>query len=390
MQRFPFSLRQLSVLLLTMALLVVIGTANCQVLRKQLEEERNLIIQQIDKRDQDLQEARQAKATSIEQYLLLKEKVSDRSRLLTNISNDQALMREEIQLLNDQRKSLTAEVDREKSDYEALINLSYLQKSTGHRWLNYLSWPGINKAIRQSHYEQQLIKKLNASVNDIKGLTASINEAIMNLDELLAKKSRLAQEVEQLQKESLEDIQRLEEVTQELTVEEQVLKRQLDRDYQQRIELNAAIESVVFGRQVEPSSDLLSTLSKAPMKGALTFPLKDGTVTKRYGVQNHAEVKGVKVRNNGVRIESNRQTKVLSVYDGRVASVQQENGQYLIIIEHLGYYSVYTGLERVRVTEGETTKNGAILGDAIGTNGAGRIGFEWWYGSKALNPEEWW
>lgn len=127
-------------------------------------------------------------------------------------------------------------------------------------------------------------------------------------------------------------------------------------------------------------------------KGKLIWPVNNGVVTSYFGEHNHAVLKGVKVKNNGVDITTSKENDVLSVYEGTVSRVIAIPGyNKAVIIRHGKYLTVYANLATVYVKSGQEIKSnqsiGQIFADSIDKNGI--LHFEIWEESKKINPLYW-
>ena len=143
-----------------------------------------------------------------------------------------------------------------------------------------------------------------------------------------------------------------------------------------------------------PNAPAAESLSKsfAGNKGRLPWPVKKGFLTGRFGVQQHPTIKSVKISNNGVDISTEKGAEVYAVFDGKVVSVQYIPGfQYVVIIQHGTYYTVYARLEEVKVKKDDTVKTRSVIGvvntDAIANTT--EIHFEVWRDKQRLDPETW-
>ena len=89
------------------------------------------------------------------------------------------------------------------------------------------------------------------------------------------------------------------------------------------------------------SEKLLST-EFVKNQGKFPWPLEKGIVTGKFGKQNHAVLKNVKVTNIGIDITTVKGAKVRAVFEGEVCSIVALMGaNYTVMIKHGDFYTVY-------------------------------------------------
>jgi murein hydrolase activator len=124
-------------------------------------------------------------------------------------------------------------------------------------------------------------------------------------------------------------------------------------------------------------------------KGRLLFPVDNGYVSIPFGpyIIPGTNLKGYQ---EFITIASPVGTSVKSVFDGEVASVADVGGAMTIAIRHGKYFTFYSNLTSVAVSKGQTVKAGQLLGK-VGTDleGEGSIEFILTRETSNLNPSSW-
>jgi septal ring factor EnvC (AmiA/AmiB activator) len=127
-------------------------------------------------------------------------------------------------------------------------------------------------------------------------------------------------------------------------------------------------------------------------KGKLPWPLAEGVITERFGENEHPDLKGVKILNNGINIGTNQGSIARAIFGGIVIAVATVGGLEgkVVIIKHGEYLSVYSNLEEVFVQKGDKVKTKQPIGKVLTTdNLETELHFELWKGQTMLNPEAW-
>ena len=121
-------------------------------------------------------------------------------------------------------------------------------------------------------------------------------------------------------------------------------------------------------------------------KGKLIWPVK-GKVVKSFGPQWNPKL-NTTLDNPGIDITASSKTPVKSVFDGLVTTITFIPGYgTTVIIDHDGgYFTVFTHLENLLISENMIVKEGQEIGFVSSNN---IIHFEIWGNNQKLNPVQW-
>jgi len=140
------------------------------------------------------------------------------------------------------------------------------------------------------------------------------------------------------------------------------------------------------------AEDVALSGSFAGNKGRLPSPIDRGSIISSFGEHPHAEFQNIKIKNNGIDITSAPGAQAKVVFDGEISSVMFiANLNYVVIVRHGDYLSVYSNLESVSVKKGDKVKIRQSLGTVATGQGESRsrLHFELWQGTLVQNPSSW-
>jgi septal ring factor EnvC (AmiA/AmiB activator) len=140
------------------------------------------------------------------------------------------------------------------------------------------------------------------------------------------------------------------------------------------------------------AEDVALTGSFAGNKGRLPSPIDRGSIISSFGEHPHAEFQNIKIKNNGIDITSTPGAQAKVVFDGEISSIMFiANLNYVVIVRHGDYLSVYSNLESVSVKKGDKVKIRQSLGTVATGQGESRsrLHFELWQGTIVQNPASW-
>lgn len=123
----------------------------------------------------------------------------------------------------------------------------------------------------------------------------------------------------------------------------------------------------------------------------LPWPVQHGFISEQFGVHPHPVLKGLKVSNPGIDIQTNAGEPVRAVYDGIVRDVQYMQGSNNVVaIQHGDYFTVYANLRSVSVRAGQKVKAREPIGVvSTSANGVSELQFQIWKEFTKLNPATW-
>ena len=127
-------------------------------------------------------------------------------------------------------------------------------------------------------------------------------------------------------------------------------------------------------------------------KGSLPWPVLQGDVISRFGLQPHPIDPKVKIDNNGIDIRTNENSQVMTVFEGEVVQAfYLANTQWTIIIRHGEYFTVYSNIVEAYVASGQSVSTKQIIGKSYtdDTKGVAKVHLEIWKGTLKLDPELW-
>jgi septal ring factor EnvC (AmiA/AmiB activator) len=138
-----------------------------------------------------------------------------------------------------------------------------------------------------------------------------------------------------------------------------------------------------------------NTLTKSSKRNFASFKSKlawpaEGFISDKFGVKNHPVLKGLKVDNNGIDIQTSPNAAVRAVFEGTVLDISQIPGlNNVVAIQHGEFYTVYANLNTINVSINDKVNMNQTLGTVATKDGSPEINFQIWHNFDKLNPEPW-
>ena len=291
----------------------------------------------------------------------------------------------------------------------------------------------LKNAIIANNNEMELIKKQYAerSINLYKKKNQELRSLIFNSNSLnqMVYRVKYYNIISELNEASINKLNKSQFYNKKKNKEIKVLLEDADRSkklknnelksldqkkkYQEKLISDLKKEQVLIGKEIQKQTTKINTLESLrkniieakkkydseqlaklktiktnikEYKGKLIWPVK-GKVVKSFGPQWNPKL-NTTLDNPGIDITASSKTPVKSVFDGLVTTITFIPGYgTTVIIDHDGgYFTVFTHLENLLISENMIVKEGQEIGFVSSNN---IIHFEIWGNNQKLNPVQW-
>lgn len=355
----------------------------------------------------------------------LDKKIALREALIANYQKEIALLNRKIDSCLVITGLLESRLEKIKADYARMVvteykllshsderlyllaardlNDAYLRRSYFRSMRNYRRWMATEITQRQAELAEALDVLRRSRQEAAEALKAQEAQKAFLAAEI-AEKQKLAAHLKAREKEIRQTIARKEKERKELEarikklIEEEIAaerRRAVARAAKERTRRNEIAGSSAAPPRKTP--ELRATPEAAELSGAfesnrgrLPWPVERGALGSGFGVQAHAYLKNVSIRNDGIEILAPAGAAVRSVFKGTVTGVFPVQGfGNVVIIRHGEYLSVYANLDKVTVSKGTAVSARQTLGYLPSGEGHVSMNFQIRRGTEPLNPLSW-
>lgn len=139
-----------------------------------------------------------------------------------------------------------------------------------------------------------------------------------------------------------------------------------------------------FGVTSTPST------SFAGSRGKMSMPAY-GTITHRFGREQHPVFKQVILENLGIKIAVSKGTQAKCIFPGIVTNVMDNgDGTRTVFVKHGDYFSLYGNMKTSAVSKNQQVSAGTSLGTvAEDFDGTTTLDFQIWNGTNPVDPLSW-
>ena len=389
--------------LFSISLLILSTFAFGQKTKTQLEKERIGLSQKIKSANAILKETQSQEKASLGELSALQNLIEVNEALANNLQQEIILAKQGIRTVQNEIDTLDAQINRLTGDYAEMLykaqktindrkHLIFIFSSDNYNQLSirikYLEM--VREARRKQLARIQKIKTERGKIQDKLAIKNKEKEYALNrslkeqkrLDSLKVNQGYVVTQLQSQQGELLNDIESFKKEQEKIDkLINDIIKAEIARKKRLEKERLAA----------ERKKMSVNSQSFAANKGKLNWPIQKGFLSRKFGMQNHPTIPGIKVNNPGVGLQTSKGAKVKAVFKGEVMTVADIPGAgKLIMVAHGSYFTVYSKLSSTTVKKGDQIKFGQVIG-VVNTdlNGVTELGFQIWKNTEKENPEQW-
>lgn len=388
-------------LIWTLAVLLPAATMAQNGNRAELEAERKAISDRIAATQSLLQTTRDDKAKSTQEWAVLKEQLSLRQQLLSNLRAERRAAERRLSQRESGVRNADGQLADLKAEYAEMIRLAARLGGQDQWWQVVLDAEGTTQAFRRLMLIEEYSRLRRAQAERI----SSSAQALRNEMEALERERNGLVEVEaDLRAErdaARTSARQMESLVADFQSREQELRNQLAKEEARRAELGRAIERILeaarraadntTGFAATPEGQIIAAEFTAN-KGRLPWPVSEGVLVGRFGTHPHPSLPGIQIERRGIDIATSGGSTVSAIFSGRVSNVISiPGGGLVVMVDHGSHRSVYANLGSVAVEAGDDLRTGQKVGTVIDLGDGPRAHLEIWdaKGSSPLDPAKW-
>ncbi len=336
---------------LMMILFIALSTLSVQAQSKsKLNSQVKQLEKEISYTNSLIQETRKSKDVSVIQIKLLNQQIKKQEKLIKKIHQEIQHVDQSIndkQLLINQKES---ELDALKNEYAKMIIYAKKNMNTYDRMMFVFASKDFNQAFKRLKYFEQYSQYRKKQVEIIQQkqdtLQVSIEKLSFLKDEKQLLRAKQEKEKNSINKEKINQQRGLNK----LKGKEKKLKKDLKKKNRQKSKLKKEIERILLAEAKKAKEFNLTPdqvqLSKSfeKNKGKLPWPVLKGVVYSSFGEHAHPVLKGIKTRNDGIDIVTNKGGKARAVFAGEVRSIISVPGSanFAVLVKHGQFFSLYS------------------------------------------------
>ena len=366
--------------------------------RSSLEKERDVNLVKIQEAETILKETEKSKNITVGKLNVINKQIRNRQSLISNLRSDIKVQSDEIVLIRNLIISLKRDLRILNNEYSDMIYSSYKSRSSLDKLTYIFSSKDYNQMFRRFNYIFQYSKFRKNQIIEINKVYEELEYQENNLSDVNKKQKKLLgdelsennklQKLKGRQRKIISDLNKKQRNLRKEIAERKVALENLDKLIRDIIRR----EKEALLKNGDDDINLLEITEGFEANiGKFEWPVKSGFISNKFGEHPHPIIKNIKVKNDGIDIQTSKSSQVYAIYDGKVSTVAFIPGMNnVVIINHGEYYTLYAKLKNLKVQKGDIISEKQVIADLVTNNdGITQLQFQIWKNNIKLNPENW-
>ncbi len=364
--------------------------------RSSLEKERDVNLVKIQEAETILKETEKSKNITVGKLNVINKQIRNRQSLISNLRSDIKVQSGEIILIRNLIISLKRDLRILNNEYSDMIYSSYKSRSSLDKLTYIFSSKDYNQMFRRFNYIFQYSKFRKNQIIEINKVYEELEYQENNLSDINKKQKKLLddelsennklQKLKGRQRKIISDLNKKQRNLRKEIAERKVALENLDKLIRDIIRR----EKEALLKNGDDDINLLEITEGFEANiGKFEWPVKSGFISNKFGEHPHPIIKNIKVKNDGIDIQTSKSSQVYAIYDGKVSTVAFIPGMNnVVIINHGEYYTLYAKLKNLKVQKGDLISEKQVIADLVTNNdGITQLQFQIWKNNIKLNPE---
>lgn len=348
-----------------------------------------------------LDDAAKNKSASTEKLNILQEKIVQSKKLLNSLDQEVKYLQDNISKNEQRIGELQSERGQMLDLYSKLVYGTWKKRNKTNKLMFIFSSSDFNQAYNRFKYFQQIQEYSGRQLQLIRQVNDSLDLKNQDLKSLVAQKNALLNVMGNKNKELESEKMKENDYVTELQKKEKDLRRQLEKEMKNRQKLTQELNKLI-AQQTKKSGSSTSTYKLTPEEklvsddfvknqGKLPWPVTEGFISEKFGINVHAVCKKVESFNSGIDITTSKNADVRTVFQGVVSEIwYTPDLNYTVIIRHGNYLTVYSNLLNVSVKKGAKVNTKDMIGKvAYDAEKGSVLSFQLWKENQTQNPALW-
>jgi len=271
-------------------------------------------IQQLAYSKKLLEKTALSKTSTLNQINLIQRNIELRTGLIENITDELGFLKNDIEANNLEIKKIDDRIKSIKGDYANLIIAASRNLDNEYAMMYILSSQDFNQAYQRikylkylARYRMELTEKLETEQENLKNKNIELAENKNKNERLLAERKKEIASLDRDKKENLSLVRSLQNKETELKREIQKRERiqdEIEKEIRKIIEEEEAKARLAKKTNMLTAEEKIISADFSRNIGRLPWPSEQGVLIGKYGEQNHPVLKGIKIRSNGIDINT--------------------------------------------------------------------------------------
>lgn len=348
-----------------------------------------------------LENARKDKSSTIQKVSIINQKIGKGKEMIQSLTNEVNYLDGQIKKNESVKSGLESDKQRMLEFYSKMVYETWKKRNESDKLIYIFSSSSFAQAYARYKYFEQVQDYSKRQIQLIEQTNDSLTAINRELSKLIILKSETQSKITSQNNQLIREQNEANTYIADLKKKEKELLRKLNIEIKNRERFKKELEKLIAA-QAKKSGSKNSTYKLTPEeklisddfaknRGKLPWPVEQGFVSEKFGVNVHPVFKQVKLNNAGITITTSRNADVRAVFKGVVTEIMFIPGDNnVVIVRHGNYLTVYSNLVEIFIKKGDTVNVKQKIGKlAVSSGNNSTLNFQVWRDKDNLDPQLW-
>ena len=348
-----------------------------------------------------LENARKDKSSTIQKVSIINQKIDKGKEMIQSLMNEVNYLDGQIKKNESVKSGLESDKQRMLEFYSKMVYETWKKRNESDKLIYIFSSSSFAQAYARYKYFEQVQDYSKRQIQLIEQTNDSLAAINRELSKLIILKSETQSKITFQNNQLIREQNEANTYIADLKKKEKELLRKLNIEIKNRERFKKELEKLIAA-QAKKSGSKNSTYKLTPEeklisddfaknRGKLPWPVEQGFVSEKFGVNVHPVFKQVKLNNAGITITTSRNADVRAVFKGVVTELMFIPGDNnVVIVRHGNYLTVYSNLVEIFIKKGDTVNVKQKIGKlAVSSGNNSTLNFQVWRDKDNLDPQLW-
>ena len=348
-----------------------------------------------------LKNVRKDKSSTIQKVSIINQKIVKGKEMIQSLTNEVNYLDSQIKKNECIKSDLESDKQKMLEFYSKMVYETWKKRNESDKLIYIFSSSNFAQAYARYKYFEQVQDYSKRQIQLIEQTNDSLTAINEDLSKLIALKGETQSKIVSQNNQLIREQNEANTYIADLKKKEKELLRKLNIEIKNRERFKKELEKLIAA-QAKKSGSKNSTYKLTPEeklisddfaknRGKLPWPVEQGFVSEKFGVNVHPVFKQVKLNNAGITITTSRNADVRAVFKGVVTEIMFIPGDNnVVIVRHGNYLTVYSNLVEIFIKKGDTVNVKQKIGKlAVSTGNNSTLNFQVWKDKDNLDPQLW-
>ena len=348
-----------------------------------------------------LENARKDKSSTIQKVSIINQKIVKGKEMIQSLTNEVNYLDSQIKKNECIKSDLESDKQKMLEFYSKMVYETWKKRNESDKLIYIFSSSNFAQAYARYKYFEQVQDYSKRQIQLIEQTNDSLTAINEDLSKLIALKGETQSKIVSQNNQLIREQNEANTYIADLKKKEKELLRKLNIEIKNRERFKKELEKLIAA-QAKKSGSKNSTYKLTPEeklisddfaknRGKLPWPVEQGFVSEKFGVNVHPVFKQVKLNNAGITITTSRNADVRAVFKGVVTEIMFIPGDNnVVIVRHGNYLTVYSNLVEIFIKKGDTVNVKQKIGKlAVSSGNNSTLNFQVWRDKDNLDPQLW-